>query len=502
VAYASCSRFILGPFDPFGSFSSSVSTASSDEQTQSFRSFIDRLDQGSGIFGEKGVSHLQVSGDLKVIPALADTIPLFDDYNTSKVRWNCRYYSNGSIAPVVDSKLGLPISGKVYDFPEVGRRYIVHMDAVSSFRILYYQLIMPTWLQPSSDSYIDVEQHEIRLVQKVDNSIQWTDTMITVRDRKISTKIKHRDELLIASIVSEIFASNVQTVSAPNYGLSGLRKTFSVVEILPEEIRKAINASVFTQDLVSSPIVPKPFGDLAMEASQKTLRNDVNMIAFIRDLKNPKALIPKLKNLRSVKTHAGNYLGVKYGVLPTADDLTNIVESLKKVSPFLDKNGFTIQTAVAVSRSTIQVAGKPTDFELEQRIKIAIDNEDVDFSDLIQRIESAGFLPTFENIWDLVPYSFVLDWFINVGDFLERVDTRLRLLRLNIRYATMSSKSSKSFSLNIPLKYATAGKLTIQRYDRWTQDHSPVPPLLSESTITAQNHWLEGSALIITRRKN
>jgi len=454
------------------------------------------------MYGENDVSHLEVSGDLKTIPSLVDVIQQNVVGNADAIRWNNRYYSNNSIAPPVDSTFGFPVAGKMYSVLLSGKRTIVHMQSVSATRIEYYQLVIPqTDSAPYSNSYVEIEYYDIKLVKRVGSSVQFNADRIGIMDFFIKDKIALWSELLDVEKVIEIFNNVRQTVSAPEIGELSLRRTSTKSDLIPSEIRKAIDASVFAHDLVHNVVPEIPFGDLAMEASQKTLRNDVNMIAFIRDLKNPKALIPKLKNLSSLKTHSGNYLGVKYGVLPTADDLTNIVKSLKTVSPFLDKNGYTVQSAVAVSSASAEVLGKPSQFIREQRIKIAIDNEDVDFSDLIQRVESAGFMPTFENIWDLVPYSFVLDWFINVGDFLERVDTRLRLLRLNIRYATLSQKLEHSFELAIPAKYATTGKLTIKRYNRWTQDHSPVPPFRITSTITAQNHWLEGAALILTRNK-
>lgn len=224
------------------------------------------------------------------------------------------------------------------------------------------------------------------------------------------------------------------------------------------------------------------------------------MIAFLRDLRRPLDLVPKLRNLGKLKTAKGlsdEYLRTNYGILPTVGDIQNIFRAFKKIAPYVDSHGFETYNAL----HTQSITFGNSKLWLEQRIKIAIEKEDSEFKRLCNMVDSAGFSLTLENIWDLIPYSFVLDWFVNVGEFLHRVDTRLRMYELRIQYATMSRKrqadNDVAYSSTIPI----SGTLSMVQYSRWTSDQCPVPPLSFQNTITAPSHWLEAGALLVQRGK-
>jgi len=131
-----------------------------------------------------------------------------------------------------------------------------------------------------------------------------------------------------------------------------------------------------------------------------------------------------------------------------------------------------------------------------------VSDEDSEFDRLISSIDSLGFAPTLENIWDLIPYSFVVDWFIDIGGLLERVDTRLRLLRLNIRYTTMSKKDIVRYNIRPSVELPLSGTVEKVHYHRWVSDQCPVPALSAQPTFQGFNHWLESGALILSRSKH
>lgn len=239
------------------------------------------------------------------------------------------------------------------------------------------------------------------------------------------------------------------------------------------------------------------WGDLVGQASQQVNTTHINVIAFLRDLRNPTQLIPKLKNLRSLKTLADNYLTVKYGILPTISDIRNIIGAFGRLKPNLDRDGFTAYYASHTSTSSVENA----EVTVEQHAKIAVGNEDNAFDSLFTGFERVGLLPNLENIWDLVPYSFVVDWFIDVGDFLERVDTHQRLMRFNVRYVTMSRKQEVKETFTSKPGSAIEGSLSLVRYHRWVSDQAPVPPLSLQPSHPGSSHWLEATALIVQRKK-
>lgn len=240
------------------------------------------------------------------------------------------------------------------------------------------------------------------------------------------------------------------------------------------------------------------YGSLAVDASEQVNATHINMLAFLRDIRNPTQMIPKLRNLKKLKSYADAYLSVEYGLLPTISDLQNIFEAVGRLKPHFDRNGF--KTFHSGTTTTL-VANGITGIR-EQRLKLAIRNEDDALCSILNGLESVGILPTFNNVWDLLPYSFVVDWFVDIGDYLARVDTHLRLMRLSISYVTMSHKKSATQVLGLGPLDDLVGDLSMVSYHRWVSDQCPLPSLSSlNSHIGSFNHWLEASALLVQRKR-
>jgi hypothetical protein len=55
-------------------------------------------------------------------------------------------------------------------------------------------------------------------------------------------------------------------------------------------------------------------------------------------------------------------------------------------------------------------------------------------------IKAFGLLPTLSNMWDLIPFSFVADWFTGIGDKLGAADDALTMLAYDVRYSVNSMK--------------------------------------------------------------
>lgn len=478
---------LIGPFRYDGT---------SGKTNTSYRSPQDNLSGSRGRYYENNVAHSKIEGTFDYVPAIVDITPTPNVYEPEKVSWKCINMSNLSTVSL-NVPFGLLTNGKAFFYPD-------------SVTLLNYNR---AWIKTgplSFEEYI-VKAHRssvtaLATVIKNSYAFKSSDKTNTVFTRLTSGELtttelasKHRDPETFGDIVAFVNKFCTAPLGSPrDVASGGTYKTFSPLSLSITSSQGMIDSLSRTLlEDINFPLPEKHFGDLAMEASQKVNANPVNMIAFLRDLRNPKEMIPKLRNLSKLKDHAGNYLALNYGILPTISDIKAIIEAFKRIGPYIDKNGFKTYNAVS---QDFDDKGVLT-YNLEQRIKIAIENEDSGFQALAQKVESAGFALTLENVWDLIPYSFVLDWFIDIGGFLERADTRMRLMRLNIRYATMSSKKTTSMRVNPSAQFPMSGTLSVVRYQRWTTDHCPEPPLIPSSTPTFSNHWLEGSALILQRAK-
>lgn len=260
---------------------------------------------------------------------------------------------------------------------------------------------------------------------------------------------------------------------------------------------RTINHTLTSPKLLAYSNEMKDYGTLTAEAAATADSNAANMIAFVRDLKDIKSLIPKLKNLKSLKTHANNYLAVNYGILPTVGDLESIHNALMKTH-WTDSFG----NQVLTSGHTVKQTHGSIRLTTIRRMKLIVSNDDSEFSQMVRKMRSSGFYPSPQNLWDLIPYSFVLDWFVDIGSFLERIDHGMRIAQLPIVATTYSQKSIYDMSTILEeLLPDFAVTAEVISYSRNVASDPIKPPLAFNSELTAHQHLVEGGALILTRSR-
>lgn len=486
-------EFLLGPSDLFGKFTGEVIDLPST---------LSSLMQSRGIWHENNVQHDKVNGEIKFFPLLygatrklpvSGVYPYYTDQTTFTV------YHQG-LPTTMTATCGLAW-GQAYSFYKSSKTTWNHRatempDPNNPILATNYYFAGNSGLPPHPYT---CQITRIKSIQKFDPTYVWvTEEKTTYKYPPGGWQGVNWDSELTFDVIKGAYAGlEVSSVSTATNFYRWYTPRVVDQGLNPQRIKEHIDA--IARQLVPDkfPIPDVDYGELAMQASERVNANRVNMIAFLRDLRKPQEMIPKLRNLRQLKTLADNYLTVEYGILPTVSDVQTIFGAFRRLAPYVDRNGFDTYGAkfTATQESDDKI------FTLEQRIKLAIDDEDSEFLVLLQRLESMGTLPTFENLWDLVPYSFVVDWIIDVGGFLERVDTRLRLMRLNIRYATMSRKVSVSGPLVWDSQSPYVGRVQWEQYHRWVSDQCPAPPLSLQTTFQDFSHWLESGALLTQRAK-
>jgi hypothetical protein len=452
------------------------------------------------LYHEQDVAHIKADGEFTFNAHSSDTTAAPSSGNPSRIAFKCRVGTATTISTLYASH-GFGHAGA---FSHSSSKASLVISASSSM-IVFMNVYKDALSTP-----VTVRRTELLIRSVSGTSVPWRyqtiDRSVTLKTQGITNYSQ-----IDAGRVMELWAVGTgERVNIWRDATSTGAKPATPVSFSPSAFRGWINTQAIpVLEEYPFDLEGVSYGELAMQASEKVNRNSTNMIAFLRDLRNPKALIPKLANLKKLKafyrssgfgqlkTLSGDYLAMKYGILPTISDLQEIASAFKKHQPYLDRHGWATYNANHI----VSKGSDGVTITLEQRIKLAIQTEDNEFIQLMNRVDSSGFAPTLENLWDLIPYSFVLDWFIDIGGFLERVDTRMRLARLDIQYSTMSKKIIKTRNYNFLPGSAYTGTISLVQYTRWTQDQSPVPPLFFQNTPTVSNHWLEASALIIQRTK-
>lgn len=243
------------------------------------------------------------------------------------------------------------------------------------------------------------------------------------------------------------------------------------------------------------------WGDLAYDCYKQIQLWSNNAIAYVRDLtmvtRSLKELVNIAKSLlgsknpvKLAKSLADLFLSFRYGWFLTAKDTVSLIGAdydyaypegrCKRSTAFTYfRNGVT-----TVARMSVYC--RP-------------------YSDCISELD--GFLRmmdlelTLENIWDLVPFSFVVDWIVNVGGLLDRMDQMGSLDKYQI---FLTGKSLKATTLlaaeEIPELAGMVGPIYSRYYKRVYSTDVTQPSLVSSRDSSQKfNHWIEGSALAIQR---
>jgi hypothetical protein len=127
---------------------------------------------------------------------------------------------------------------------------------------------------------------------------------------------------------------------------------------------------------------------------------------------------PKASRLKASDI-SGRWLELQYGWLPTLSDSYEAVKAFHAISE--GPRSSIIRTSVS-KKARVEGSQAPSqysqmyDFELTTRIQYEM-YEEMSFA------RQLGLLDPLTVIWEIVPYSFVVDWFVPIGTYLDNLNT-------------------------------------------------------------------------------
>jgi hypothetical protein len=210
--------------------------------------------------------------------------------------------------------------------------------------------------------------------------------------------------------------------SIPNYVAGGIRYPIEYQALTPDEIFR-LNVEVSTACLSKRGRSDSDLWESMAEYRQtlQLLKNPLEKIRNISSilLKSASSKDPTIRNL--LKEVSGGYLLYRYGITPLMKDVENILKSLQKVSGKQLKttrsNGQisarkTVTGSSSVDTNNIIFSNEVVDVVTMRAM--CLDEVDLSFgSNLGFSTKGLVTLP-----WELTGYSFVADWFFNIGDYL------------------------------------------------------------------------------------
>jgi hypothetical protein len=263
------------------------------------------------------------------------------------------------------------------------------------------------------------------------------------------------------------------------------------------------------------------------------MKPDLTMVSlpnFLLDLDQAKSLFDLWSSRRSVARNvAGGWLNFNFGWRPSIGDVTNMISAItgvqRKLALWNASAGSIISRSTTVYTNSIFKSGSlvniPTALgttqwwgSLDQKITahvayrpskiIAIDDVSTKLAALV---DSLGFELNPAILWDKLPFSFVVDWFIGIGDYLNRIklDTlELPFLLVDsfVQYKqTMTISSSTKYAADATYQaWSLPGAVGAYSYfERW-----PILPKANDLytlgwKIPNLRQWSYGLALSLTR---
>lgn len=268
----------------------------------------------------------------------------------------------------------------------------------------------------------------------------------------------------------------------PNPSTQPLRPDFIITSSEVEDLSREMSTQVLSKRGTADNNLFESVAEYKQTLA--LLRNP--LASFHRLLRDPR----KLKLADATSTAADTWLVYRYGVLPLIKDITGIIEGLEKRVGRIRKS---TRAAKKISRhggrlikGSYSVATVTIDCQTVDTLSVRAVSLDEFFQTVANNIGfTAKGLITLP--WELIPYSFVADWFVNVGDFIGALVPSLGLKQLSSSL-TVRRSTSTSFT-----PVATA---TLVTTPEWPSSR-PVSGILYAEEVTRTRSILSAPSIVI-----
>jgi len=236
---------------------------------------------------------------------------------------------------------------------------------------------------------------------------------------------------------------------------------------------------------------------------------DFQWLEFFRDSYNWRELVGPIRRYREIainwkhpRTWAELYLWVHYGIMPTLRDLKALIVALNTLLRCdvarLLKQYSSDQIVYGTNWSDLEIFDMSWTVRCNARVRFVPSLQPRDTIEaLFQFFKFLDIGIDFTNLWELVPYSFVVDWFVNTGKAVEWLDLSFNAKQYDVKQCVLSSKFETQMYLDKDY-VGMAGSVKLTSYSRDINVGFPEVPF-DFKLANPSGHWLEGLALIVAR---
>jgi hypothetical protein len=247
---------------------------------------------------------------------------------------------------------------------------------------------------------------------------------------------------------------------------------------------------------------PQFWGDLAAETADDCRVLTDNEVANVLDLIDLALFDPsdlfEVSGRGAAQLVSSAYLTEHYGLENNARDLNKI---LRANSSKLDH--YVLDSRIARASSRESTPSKRFDgvWSTVATLKLYYTPPQDVLTFFAYEAWVYGFSASASTIWDLIPFSFVVDWAVNLGDCFNRLDSQYFLSKVRQNSCVKSTLSTNLVD-GAQLFTGLSGTLTVSVYHREVLSSLPDMPVRLEVTTPSPEHFWEGAALLVQQRRH
>jgi hypothetical protein len=233
-----------------------------------------------------------------------------------------------------------------------------------------------------------------------------------------------------------------------------------------------------------------PVGDCVCDAVKDLKALDINTVTALQGLvncwKDIKDLIASAHGRVSLRWLDSVYLQMKYGFANTVRDAIDLSKALVRGVNSLQRkdNG---QLTHASKGVTYAAHDERCGFDFTNgyeitTLTICADTLDHGLATATRTLMDLDIFPELGNVWDVIPFSFVVDWFVPFGDLFDAIDSNTYRSTLAVRYCVQSESyvfeglNPKEWLTNLA-PYWLQGDVSFEAYVRSPLSAIPAPSL-------------------------
>lgn len=248
----------------------------------------------------------------------------------------------------------------------------------------------------------------------------------------------------------------------------------------------------------------KHFGLAVAQALADIKYVDINSISYLKEAVEmvksgqPIAELAPLRDFASkptLKNLANLTLSYSYGTRLTVADTEEIFDGVEKLKNQLGH--LLDDTAVVRGWASQSLSDNFLKIDRLLTANVYYHQQQSQVRKLLDVLYKADLEPSLEHGYDLIPYSFVLDWFVNVGDILASIDVFATAAYLNLAYYIRSYKDIGNFPVAMD-RYG-ADRIDFKHYVREVRDSLDIPVPDLEVHLPGVSVLPQATSLVVQR---